>query len=77
LATFNRSKSFDKNELGYILGKNSFKKLPSGAFIKILNDRVCRFFRFEWHFCGFALVCNGLTGKAEYGRGHGIVKLSF
>jgi hypothetical protein len=19
--------------------------------------------RFEWHFCGFALVCNGLTGK--------------
>jgi hypothetical protein len=18
--------------------------------------------RFEWHFCGFALVCNGLTG---------------
>ena len=19
--------------------------------------------RFEWHFCGFALVCQGLTGK--------------
>ena len=21
--------------------------------------------RFEWHFCGFALVCNGLTGEEQ------------